>query len=233
MLSFMRQHIVPAVGLAAGGMMTVAALANDAWNLVNAGLPNGAWTAIGATIFILSVIAILYRQHRVYEEWRQTESQQPNETERIRAQAALEEVRRKQHKQDQLDRGLRGQLPHVSVEELSAHTYLKNKAIKIIDLVDNKNMIQGRTFEGCRIFGPAVLFLSGKGIVYDCGFEGAPEQVFWELAPEQKQIVGAVRVEDCTFRGCDFFAIGFVGLPERMKELRSTALAKATDSESP
>jgi hypothetical protein len=62
MLHFVRRHFLASVGLALGGVLTLVGLVNDARDLW--GLPPNLATAIGAVIFMMSVLIVLYRWDR-------------------------------------------------------------------------------------------------------------------------------------------------------------------------
>jgi hypothetical protein len=61
MLRFLRDHPVTSIGLVLGSLLNVGSRVNEAYSFLNAGLPVEIWEAIGAAIFFLSVIVLLYR----------------------------------------------------------------------------------------------------------------------------------------------------------------------------
>jgi hypothetical protein len=61
MLSFLRRHVWAAALLVGSGFLSVASRLNDVYTLINAGLPNGVWQAIGLAIFFATVIVLLAR----------------------------------------------------------------------------------------------------------------------------------------------------------------------------
>ena len=52
-----------------GALTTIAAFVNDAYELANAGLPNMVWAAVGAAVFFVSVVSILFRQQQRIDSW--------------------------------------------------------------------------------------------------------------------------------------------------------------------
>lgn len=58
---FTRRNAGPAIWAAFGGLWSVYGLVSGAYDLWTAGLPPLAWAAIGAAIFFVSVIVLLYR----------------------------------------------------------------------------------------------------------------------------------------------------------------------------
>lgn len=74
-------------------------------------------------------------------------------------------------------------------------------------------LIQNRTFTNCIIEGPAVL-LAMSGVNFDnCNLGMASEDprslILMPMA--KNKVVGAIGLKDCTFRNCQFFAIGYTG----------------------
>jgi len=68
MWSFLKNNVLTSILFVCGGALALASRVNDAYSLINAGLPNGAWEAIGLAIFFFTVIAILYRFSSQYSE---------------------------------------------------------------------------------------------------------------------------------------------------------------------
>jgi hypothetical protein len=61
MLGFIQRHVLVSIGLTLGGLSTVWGLAAQARDLWTANLPPTDFAALGAAVFILSVITLLYR----------------------------------------------------------------------------------------------------------------------------------------------------------------------------
>lgn len=77
-------------------------------------------------------------------------------------------------------------------------------------------LIKGRTFNRCRLEGPAVLLATG-GVHFDAcdmGYTGGDIRnlLLRPVAPEK--VIGAIAFEDCRFSYCSFFAVGFTGSPD-------------------
>jgi hypothetical protein len=110
----------------------------------------------------------------------------------------------------------------ISGSELS-RAYLQGVDVRITDLTRESDLIQNRTFENCRIFGPAVLSLQGTSSTYNCTTE-APEGIssaLFEVDPSRKWMVGPIGVLNCTFIRCTFTGIGFVGKKELIDKILS------------
>lgn len=65
MPAFLKEHPIVAPVAALGGVLAVFGTINDAYSLVEAGLPNQVWVAIGLIVFFVSTAAIVIRHHRV------------------------------------------------------------------------------------------------------------------------------------------------------------------------
>lgn len=80
--------------------------------------------------------------------------------------------------------------------------------------------IDGRTFRGCRIQGPAVMLVGGDTTFEDTNFgDSRGDMANMILRPAGSKVIGAIPVRGCTFIGCEFFGIGFTGAPEFLDEL--------------
>jgi hypothetical protein len=116
--------------------------------------------------------------------------------------------------------GIRAWLPFIdpigaSSKELSGR-YISQQTFAVADLVlDGK--IEGRTFEDCEIYGPAVLVLSGVGQMYKCGFDHPAAFI----TANQEHVVGPILVKDCSFKQCRFHGVGFIGPEETIKKFKS------------
>jgi hypothetical protein len=95
----------------------------------------------------------------------------------------------------------------------------ENVDISLFDLYrasqvgDQRSVISGRTFKGCRIEGPAVMLVL-PGVRFegtDFGFcDGDVRNLVLRPAGPAK-VIGAIPVQNCAFINCEFFAVGFTG----------------------
>jgi hypothetical protein len=101
--------------------------------------------------------------------------------------------------------------------------HYQDRVVRLADLVGDKlpPVIEGFTFDGCHIIGPAVVAFQasapGAGGMANCSFDGDVDGLFVQLAPEQEQVVGAILLKDCQFDRCRFQGIGFL---DKNRELR-------------
>jgi hypothetical protein len=83
-------------------------------------------------------------------------------------------------------------------------------------------VIQGRTFRGCRIQGPAVMLVSAGVHFDDCNF-GDPDGDMRNLVlrPAGGRALGTIPFRDTVFEGCEFYNVGFTGSESVLNELLS------------
>jgi len=88
---------------------------------------------------------------------------------------------------------------------------------------DRRNLIENRTFVDCRIEGPAVLLAAG-GCEFDAcdmGWSGGDIRNLLLAPVGPEKVIGAIAFRNCAFRRCSFFAVGFTGAPEFLKNFES------------
>lgn len=95
------------------------------------------------------------------------------------------------------------------------------QSVRLALEVDERSKISGRHFEDVDVFGPAVCVLvGGKGELDQCEFDAPAPKVFWEI-PE-RDLVGLVRLQDCTFTRCRFHGVAFVGPAATVEGIQSS-----------
>lgn len=75
------------------------------------------------------------------------------------------------------------------------------------------SQIEGKTFIDCRIEGPAVLLAVGGCDFDGCdmGYSGGDIRNLLLRPVSPTKVIGAIAFENCVFRRCNFFAVGFTG----------------------
>ena len=83
-------------------------------------------------------------------------------------------------------------------------------------------VIQGRTFRGCRLQGPAIMLVSAGVTFNDCNF-GDPggDMRNLVLRPAGARALGTIPFRDTVFEGCEFYNVGFTGPEDILNELLS------------
>lgn len=93
--------------------------------------------------------------------------------------------------------------------------HITHRSFRIVDIVAPvPPILEGRLFEDCTIYGPAVLLPLSETRFEQCTFDAAPEAIFWELLPTRDLVVGGIGVAKCAFTRCHFFGIGIAGRRE-------------------
>jgi hypothetical protein len=104
--------------------------------------------------------------------------------------------------------------------DLNAQTF-EGVALSLVDLHRGvlragQAIITGRTFRNCRIEGPAVMLALG-GVTFDgtdFGYTKGDIRNIVLFPASPNSVIGAIPVQDCIFKNCQFFALGFTGSPE-------------------
>ena len=102
--------------------------------------------------------------------------------------------------------------PREITDESASASYIKDRALYIFDLARRSTIIKDKTFEDCDIHGPAVAaILSGTDFI-DCTFAegGNHSSLIWTPEPSRNSYVGAIGLEECIFRRCNFRNVGLL-----------------------
>lgn len=97
--------------------------------------------------------------------------------------------------------------------------HYEDRVIRPWEFIDRDGIMDGYTFEGCDIRGPAVLVFQGTTITHN-EFRGDPEAFLWEIPPDRPLVFGAVLAKNCTFTNCVFENIGVAGPSAFIQEFR-------------
>jgi hypothetical protein len=95
----------------------------------------------------------------------------------------------------------------------------EDRVIKITDLVGDDGLLDGFTFIGCHIKGPAVIWLAGSTLSNNVLSDTA-DAVLWDILPGRQRITGAVIAKGCTFERCTFVNIGLSAPPDDLRQMR-------------
>jgi hypothetical protein len=98
---------------------------------------------------------------------------------------------------------------------------IRGTTVVISTLANPNSIVEGYTFEDCRIVGPAVLVMVRNTTIGESRFDADPNGMFWENnAGQGVRITGAVGLQDCTFLRCTFQNIGIGGRPDELRRIR-------------
>src|SRR5438309_804866 len=90
---------------------------------------------------------------------------------------------------------------------------MRDKVVRLTQLAVEPGVIEGYTFLGCQINGPAVVLTQGCRISHS-HLDGDIDAILWEVPASRPTIIGALLVKDCVFDGCRFSNVGFTGPPD-------------------
>jgi hypothetical protein len=93
------------------------------------------------------------------------------------------------------------------------------EVIRLALIADTDATVRDREFADCQINGPAVMVAHSCEFT-NCGWDGEPESLFWEIPPPRSLVIGAVLVQGCRFIGCRFSGVGIAGPPDAIAKWR-------------
>ncbi len=187
------------------------------------------WAVAAALVFIPAVYwigSVVQERNRLESELQQSEG---NVKELGEHKRDLEErLRSAEQERDQLD-AEKGQLGERLTElrrdkdvyeetvkrsllpDPSA-SYYKDEDIYLFDLARRRALIKDKTFEDCHIRGPAVAAVMFGTDFIDCTFaEGSDhDALIWRPDMSRSGYLGAIGLENCIFRRCNFVTIGLL-----------------------
>jgi len=88
----------------------------------------------------------------------------------------------------------------------------RNQLVRITDLAVTSDTIEGVTFEGCQIVGPAVIALLHSNMIRST-IDGNVDAVIWPIATSRQWVIGGIALVNCTVANCRLERIG-LAVPE-------------------
>jgi hypothetical protein len=98
--------------------------------------------------------------------------------------------------------------------------------VYLTDYAETNGILDGFSFEGCHVMGPAVMVVQGEFDLVNNTIEGDLDAFLWEIKPERERVSGAIVVKDTTFEGCTFTNVGLAGYPDFIEEVRQGVEAR-------
>lgn len=111
--------------------------------------------------------------------------------------------------------GLAGEDTNVTLKA----SFVSHQNFRIVDAVDERGRLEGRTFEDCHIKGPAVLGLLDGIVMVETTFQTThPEMndLYVEIETGRGYI-GIIPVKDVAFRRCTFESVGIAGTSQMIQ----------------
>ncbi|HYM49153.1 MAG TPA: hypothetical protein VET65_01145 [Candidatus Limnocylindrales bacterium] len=100
---------------------------------------------------------------------------------------------------------------------------LRDRVVAISKYVSNQAVLEGYTFLGCQINGPAILFFQSEVRFQHNSFDGDLDAILWEVPLSRPRVVGVVAVRNCVFDRCRLTHVGIAGPPDFISQFRATA----------
>jgi hypothetical protein len=108
--------------------------------------------------------------------------------------------------------------------------YLQGKRLYLADLVGPDNMIEGRTFEDCWIYGPAVIVAATGTDLSENHFDADADTTYITVAKATAGgNSGLILIRDCKFRHCTFFRVSIAGTAEMNAQWKAENYGTGTD----
>lgn len=85
---------------------------------------------------------------------------------------------------------------------------IQSEVVRLALLAGDEAAIRDTNFTDCDVHGAAIIYLGNDTRMAHCKWDGDPDAVFWEIAPDRQSIVGAIHLERVSFVGCRFTAVG-------------------------
>ena len=97
----------------------------------------------------------------------------------------------------------------------------EGETLRLIDLADERGLVEHHDFLRCTIHGPALVVFAG-GMMHFNRFEGAPDKCFYDVGEDRERYIGAIVVHQCQFESCTFWNVGFTGPPESLGAMKDS-----------
>lgn len=97
---------------------------------------------------------------------------------------------------------------------------IEDRSFRMVDVPARYDIVEGKKFLRCTIYGPAMLALLNDVAMIGCTFNGDIEAILLEV-PEGRGVIGPVGVRNGEFRDCTFFGVGIVGPKGLLEEIRN------------
>jgi hypothetical protein len=89
--------------------------------------------------------------------------------------------------------------------------HLTDRVIRLAELARDVDVLDGFTFEGCHLEGPAVVILIENVTLTDNHLDGDRDALLWEIPLERRRVIGAIGLKNTTIRGSRLTRIGIAG----------------------
>jgi hypothetical protein len=202
-------------GVALGPLLVVADRISLAREVALLGLPSWGWEAIGASIFFMSVISILWKHQHEMETLRDQITRVADRAIKVLGSGVDEG-----HGPSKTWPGGAGAYtgppnrsrPPATPDDLKERV-IQGKSLSLYDLVlapPELPIISQRRFVDCNIRGPSAVVLGEGCELVHCSFWGDVRATLIRVVPEQSMLDGIIQLSFCSFQECHFARISIV-----------------------
>ena len=103
--------------------------------------------------------------------------------------------------------------------EVIASKFIKNKTVRLVDLVDAYGRIDGFVFDGCTLLGPGVIMFTGASVLRNCGILSSPEEFF--ITVKQERVSGVIELRACTITNSRLGGVAVIGDERSIADIRA------------
>ena len=96
----------------------------------------------------------------------------------------------------------------------TADKHYSERVVWLPELARDEDVLDGYTFIGCHLNGPAVLVLLDGVTFADNNLQGERNALLWEITENRPDIIGAIGLRNSTVEGCTLTRIGIAGSRE-------------------
>lgn len=89
--------------------------------------------------------------------------------------------------------------------------HYSERVVWLPELARDEDVLDGYTFSGCQLNGPAVLVFIENVTFSNNKLQGDLDALFWEIPPSRQTIIGAIGLRNCTIDNCTLTRLGIGG----------------------
>src|SRR5689334_20368117 len=89
--------------------------------------------------------------------------------------------------------------------------HYSERVVWLPELARDEDILDGYTFLGCQLNGPAVLTFLNDVTFANNHLQGDRDALLWEIPASRGSIIGAIGIRNSTIDGCTLTRIGIAG----------------------
>lgn len=151
-----------------------------------------AWQLPLAALVVVFIISLAWSSYHIFRQ---------QDQEIVGLQKQLETL------QKQLEIARSQASPQIT--SLMMQQFFKDQDIPLGQFGLVNEFLSDKTFEKCRIHGPAVIYLENGNTITGCALNGTTEANF--IITSNERLGGILGLRNCSFLNCEFINISFIG----------------------